>query len=444
MKLSTGIVLLIAAALGVAVYFVEIKKGSTSPAATTDTSKPVFSFASGDIASITIARSSQTLTIENQSGKWAITQPVTAPADESALNALTASIASSRVSRTLNPSADDLKSYGIDQPAVTLDIKLKSGEQHRILLGKKDFSERSVYAKVDDGAGVDLLPVAMLTDADKSVDDLRDKSVFSASQYEINSISLTNEQGQVTLAKEGADWKIKSPVSADADESKVSSTLSRVTSARAKEFVKDPKSDLSAYGLDKPKIAVTARLSSGGEQTLSIGSKVDDLYYAKNSAQQQIFKIEPDLYDDLNVKLADLRDKRILKIEKDDVTSAVIKNSNARISAEKDKDGKWAVKEPGDSKGKELKIDKILDPLNTNKATEIIDKPPASVSARLSSPKVEIHLTDKAGKTTVVNVSAADGDNVYVTVSGHPGVYKVGKQLLDDLTFKVADIVTSS
>src|SRR5215469_2182566 len=425
MKRSTLIILLIAAVLGVIVYFAEIKKGSAGPAATTDTSKPVFNFASSDIASITISKGGQNTVLENQSGKWVITQPLSAPADESAVNSLAGSFANSRVSRTLNASDDDIKSYGLDQPAVTVDLKLKSGEQHSVQLGNKAFSGLSVYGRVDGAQGVDLLPVAMLTDADKSLDDLRDKSVFGASQYEINSLSLSNEHGQVTLSKDGSDWKIKTPVEADADSSKVGSTLSRITSAKAKEFVKDPSSDLAAYGLDKPKIAVTARLQNGGEQTLSIGSKVDNLYYAKNSSQQQIFKVESDLYDDLNLKLADLRDKRIVKADKDDLTSVEIKNSSLKISAEKDKDGKWVVKDAGDNKGKEFKIDKVLDPLSTNKASEVMDKPSASVSGKLSKPAVEIHLTDKTGKTTVVSISAADGDNVFVSVKGRAGVYKV-------------------
>src|SRR5262249_44397400 len=252
MKRNTLILLVIAAVLGVAVYFLEIRKGSTSPTTTTDTSKPVFNFSSSDITSMTIARAGQSVTIDNQSGKWAITQPINAPADESAMNSLAGSIASSRVSRTLNASADDVKSYGLEQPPVTVDIKLKSGEQHRVQLGNKAFSGLSVYARVDDAVGVDLLPVAILTDADKSVDDLRDKSVFGASQYEINSLSVSNEQGQVALSREGSDWKIKTPVDADADSSKVSSTISRITSAKAKEFVKDPSSDLATYGLNKP------------------------------------------------------------------------------------------------------------------------------------------------------------------------------------------------
>jgi hypothetical protein len=442
MKRNTVIVLLIAAVLAVTVYYLEIKKGRPAPAAATDTSKPAFNFSSSDIGSITIARAGQNVAIENQSGRWVITQPVNAPADDSAINALAGSIASGRVSRTLNATADDIKSYGLEQPAITVDIKLKSGEQHRVALGDKVVSGLSVYARRDDAASVDLLPVAILTDADKSLDDLRDKSVFGASQYEINSLSISNEQGQVTLSKDGSDWKIKAPVDADADSSKVSSTLSRITGAKAKEFVKDQASDLATYGLDKPKISVTARLQNGGEQTLSIGSKVDDLYYAKNSGQQQIFKIEPDLYDDLNLKLADLRDKRIVKLQKEDLTSVEIKNTNLKLSAEKDKDGKWLVKEAGDNKGKELKVDKVLDSLNNNKATEVMDKPSSSVTGKLSSPAVEIHLTDKAGKTTVVSISSADGDNVYVSVKGRAGIYKVGKQLLDDLNVKAIDLVT--
>jgi len=442
MKRSTLIILLIAAVLGVIVYFAEIKKGSAGPAATTDISKPVFNFASSDIASITISKGGQNTVLENQSGKWVITQPLSAPADESAVNSLAGSFANSRVSRTLNASEDDIKSYGLDQPAVTVDLKLKSGEQHSVQLGNKAFSGLSVYGRVDGAQGVDLLPVAMLTDSDKSLDDLRDKSVFSASQYEINSLSLSNEHGQVTLNKESSDWKLKAPVEADADSSKVSSTLSRITSARAKEFVKDPSSDMATYGLDKPKITVTARLQNGGEQTLNIGSKVEDSYYAKNSSQQQIFKIESDLYDDLNLKAADLRDKGIVKLEKDDLTSVEIKNSNIKLSAEKAKDGKWLVKEPGDSKGKEFKIDKVLDSISTNKATEILDKPSSSVSGKLSSPVVELHLTDKTGKTTIVSISSADGDSVYVSVKGRSGVYKVNKQLLDDLNVKANDLVT--
>src|SRR5262249_41644085 len=161
MKKSTLIILLIAAALGGAVYFLEVKKGGPAPAAKTDTSKPAFTFESGDIASITIGRSGQSVAIDNQSGKWVITQPVNTPADESAVNSLAGSISSSRISRTLNASADDLKTYGLDQPAVTVDIKLKSGDQHKIILGNKAFSGLSVYARVDDAAGVDLLPVAV-------------------------------------------------------------------------------------------------------------------------------------------------------------------------------------------------------------------------------------------------------------------------------------------
>jgi hypothetical protein len=435
------IVLLIAALLGVGVYFLEIKKGSAGPDAKSDTSKPVFNFSSGDIASITISKGGQNIVLENQSGKWVVTQPVSAPADESAVNSLAGSFANSRVSRTLNASEDDVKSYGLDQPSVTVELKLKNGEQHRVQLGNKAYSGLSVYGRVDGAQGVDLLPVAMLTDSDKSLDELRDRSLFDASQYEISSLSLSNENGQATLSKEGSDWKLKAPVEADADSSKVSSTLSRITSAKAKEFVKDPSSDPATYGLDKPKIIVTARLQNGGEQTLSIGSKTDNLYYAKNSAQPQIFKIEQDLYDDLNVKPADLRDKGIVRLEKEDLTSVEIKNSNVKLSAEKDKDGKWLVKDAGDNKGKEFKIDKVVDALSSNKATEILDKPPSSVTGKLSNPAVELHLSDKAGKTTIVSVSSADGDSVYVSVKGRSGVYKVNKQLLDDLNVKATDLV---
>ena len=46
----------------------------------------------------------------------------------------------------------------------------------------------------------------------------------------------------------------------------------------------------------------------------------------------------------------------------------------------------------------------------------------------------------KDGKIVEVKVSSADGDNAYVSVKGRSEVFKVRKRMLDDLSFKAADL----
>ena len=215
--------------------------------------------------------------------------------------------------------------------------------------------------------------------------------------------------------------------------------IDELASAKGEEFL--PGDDLAKYALDKPKITVSAKLTTGTDRVLLVSRK-DDLYYAKVSDRADVYKIASSVFDQLNTKLDSLRSKDILKLNRDELTKVWIRNPNTTISTEK-KDEKWIVDEPADKKGKDAFTFKLFDPLET-KATEVMDKPSAAAAAKLAKPAVEVRLTYKDGKTTVVKVSSADGDNVYVRVEGKSGVYKVGKSVLDSLSFKLEEAVSPS
>ena len=441
MKRTTLILLLAAAVFGVVVYFLEIREGKPRDETTTETKKPAFTFTRSDVAAITVIRAGQSVTIDDHDGKWVISQPVNALADESTIDSLVSSLTSARIERVLPAEPEKMRDFGLEEPRVIVEVKLKSGEEHRLRVGEKDFSELSVYALLDEAPDVAILGSSVLTSSDKSLDDLRDRAVLGVSQFDVKSLTLKNENGEIELDKTDGKWSIKRPIDAPADESEVSSLISDATSAKATEFVADAQPDPAKYGIDKPKITLTAKLNDGSERVLTLGSKVDDNHYARNSDRPQIVKIDSDLYEKLNVKLAKLRDKQILKVDKEELTRIEIKNPNLTLVAEKDKDkDKWLIKSPADKKDKEARTTKLLDPLET-KATEVLDAAPASAKAKLAKPAVEVQVTDKSGKTTSLSISSADGDDVYVSVKGRPGVYKVGKQMLDDLSFKIADVV---
>lgn len=438
MKRSTLILLLIAAVAGVGVYFIEGKFGKSGDEDAEKT-PPAFKFTREDVVSITLIRGGQTTRLENQNNKWVITQPVNAAADESVVNSIIGDLVSARVERDFPPAGGDLKQYGLSEPAVKLEIKLKDGKTHRVELGSKDEISLSAYAKIDGSQNVALLPVGLLNDSDKSLNDLRDRLVLGATQYELSSFKIVNDGDAYELEKKEAEWNITSPLAGLADESQVSSLLADITGAKAAEVVSESVDDPAKYGLDKSKVSITARLATGGERTVAIGSKVDENYYAKVSDRPQLLKIDQLFYSKLDTKLASLRSKQFVKLNRDELAKVYIKNSNVTLVAEK-KGDKWMITEPADKKDKEASTFKMFTPLETQ-ASDVLDKPTGAIAAKLAKPAVEVRLTDKNGKTTVLKISSADGDSVYVKVDGRTEIYKVEKSLLDGLNFKADEAV---
>jgi hypothetical protein len=214
--------------------------------------------------------------------------------------------------------------------------------------------------------------------------------------------------------------------------------LGDITGAKASEII-EAADEPAKYGFDKSKVSITAKLATGSERTITIGSKIDDKYYAKASDRSQVFKIEQAFYDQLNTKLATLRSKQFIKLNREELTKIYIKNPNVTLVAEK-KDDKWLVKEPKDKKDKEAQTFKLFTPLESQ-AIEVIDKATGAIAAKLAKPAAEVRLTYKDGKTTALKVSSADGENVYVKVEGRPEIYKVGKAMLEGLSFKADEAV---
>ncbi len=439
MKRSTIILLLIALIAGVAVYYLEIKPGKPRDEEP-DKTKAAFTIKREEITGLNLTRGGQTINFEVQNGKWMIKQPVNAIADESALNSLVGDLVGTQIQRELTASANEVKSYGLAEPAIKLEVKLKDGKTHRVEIGTKDVIGYSAYARIDGAQNVALIGSSLLTSSDKSLNDFRDRSILGATQYELGAAKFTNENGAFELVKQESEWAIKSPVEEPAEESEVNSLISEIASAKASEIVSETADDPAKYGLDKPKLTFTAQLTTGGERVVSLGSKIDDKYYARTSDRPQIYKVESSLFDKLNTKLSVLRSRTILKFERDQLARVQIRNPNLTLVAEKNGEGKWLVKQPADKKDKEASTFKLFDPLET-KASELIDKPSAAIAARLAKPAVEIRLTDKEGKTTTIKVSSADGENVYVRVDARPTVYKVAKSMLESLSFKIEDAI---
>jgi len=286
-----------------------------------------------------------------------------------------------------------------------------------------------------------LLPAELRTRADKPLDELRDRSVLGFSTWDVDGFELKNPSGDFRLAKQGSDWKIDQPRTPSADASAVASLLNEVSAARMTKVASEAGSDLGRYGLEPPAISFSIHLVKGGQRALLLGKKAGDEYYARDSSRGMIFQVPASLYKALDLTLFALREKKILSESSEDFSRIAMRNSNGRVVLAAEENGAWVVREPAALAGKTADGWRILDPLTQARAKEILDSPPASLTALLARPAVEIELTDKQGKTERIVISRPVGASVYIRVGQGPAMARVDKKTFDALGFKAFAIV---
>jgi len=438
MKKSTLIVVVVAIALGAFVYFYDSKHSVAAP--TDEASwKPAFTVKADQITGLTLASGRGKTVLTKQGKDWEITRPVATGADQTSIDGIVNDLSSAKIRRSFAPT-DSLSKYGLAQPAVTIDFQQKGGAEHTIRLGDKDFSGNVVYALIDASKNVDLLPASLLDETDKPLSQLRDRSLLELNNGEITGITIDDPSGTIAVTKKNSTWEIAKPKDVLADSSAVDSLASALSTDKFTDVVSESPDDLAKYGLAHPPVSVTVA-ANGRDFHLLVGKKNGDNYYARDLARPIIFEISSTVYDALNKEFFDLRDKSILHFDPANVATVEIHNASGTIQCTQGKDDQWTILQPAADKGKAIQSWKIMDPIQNARAKEIYDSPSRAVLAHLAKPAIEVILTNKSGKKTTVEISAAAGDSVYVRTTAGPEIYELSTQILKDLGFKVADLL---
>jgi Domain of unknown function (DUF4340) len=444
-KKSTLIVLLCAVVLGGGVYFYQQRQAKEN-SAPKETSKPAFSFQPEDVTSFTLGHPAEpnqpAIRLEKRDGSWQIVQPVQTEADQSTVQGIVDQVAEARVGQTEPGSPDRRKVYGLDPPQTTLELQLKNGARHTLLIGDKDFTGDSVYTIADNGQNVSLLPVLISTSTSKSLDDLRDRSVLNIESGDVTALALKNPSGEITADLNKDQWKLTKPENALADKSAIDMLVSAVSNAKMTAVVSEKPENMGKYGLGSPSVSFTATTSKGAKSSLIVGKKEGEEYYARDLSRPIVFRINDDLYKKLTEKFSDLRDKKVMHFDAEDIGQVEIENANGAVTVVRKKDNpdEWAIQAPDNLKGKSAATWKFLDPISNLQADEVIDHPAANLTSEMAKPEVTATLTKKDGSALTLRISKPSGDFVYAQASDSPALYKLKKQAIDDLNFKPADL----
>jgi hypothetical protein len=438
---NTLLLLLFTAAVGAYVYFYEVKGGEEREKEKTAAGK-LIDIKKDSVTAITIRPDG--IELKKVGTTWELTAPVQYQADDGTVSTLLSSLESAqRDQKDITKSRADYAGFGLEPARTELIVRHEKGEQDTLYLGDSNVTSTMIYARVNNDPEVVLTSNGLSNNAKKALLDWRNKDLLNFDNNAANRLLLTTPKNRFELKKENGKWQMVSPIKAAADESKISSILSRVRYGRINEFTAEQVSDARPYGLDKPAYEFTVFFGANDAQkAVHFGKKDGANYYAHDPARPQVFKVDTSLVKDLNVNVMDLRNKKIAEFENWNADYVELNYADTlKIVCEKDTADTWQIKSPEAKKAKSWEISNITGGLSGMEATAFVDENATDLKKYgLDKPRVIVTIKQKGNEVARALIGKEKGDRVYAKAANSEVVVEVKKEDADKLFKKLADL----
>lgn len=421
---TTGILLLVAAAIGAFVYLYEIKGGEQRKKAEAE-SKRLFTDVRADaIQSLSLTtKDGAEAVLERRDKGWALVKPVEFPADTFAADGLASNLADLASDSVLdNPQPPE--EYGLGDGANVVHFSTKDHE-YTLRLGNKTPVGSHAYASVDGSKAIVTVPSFKAQSFQKALVDLRERRILVFDRNAVSRIEAHWPGGSVQLARvepaeekgkkgekaedaseeTGAHWKLTAPVEGRADDQVVNDLVSDLSFLRANGFVDQPTKEQLA-GFDSPdfQVVLYGQTPESGEPPswrLALGPLYDKgKERLVRGAQASLYTIPAERLADFPRKLVAYRFKQLSKFRLADVGQVDLffhpaKGDPVAITAERTGDG-WKSSPEKLAPGK---VARLVSELSNLKAGEIVSEKPSDeqlAKLGLSPPNAILTVFGKA------------------------------------------------
>ena len=419
---TTGLLVavVVLAALAGATWWSNKKQATTGKA---DNSTKILTIADDQFTEIRIRKlTGEVQDLKRDGNRWQLTEPKQLAADSDTAAAMVSSLGSLSADQVVDPTATDLKPYGLSQPTLEITITKKDGKTARVLIGDDTPTGSGSYAKIAGDLRVFTISGTVKASVDKTVDDLRDKRLMTFDPDKLTRVELQAKGQSVEFGKNGQnEWQIVKPRPMRAEVSKVETLVTRV---------KDAKMDLTSAAGDIPKqFAAAARVAlvtvtdSTGNQSLEVRKDKDNNVYARSTAVEGIYKVAAELGDALDQPLDNFRNKKVFDFGFSDPTKLEIRNGAAAATYVKSGD-KWMN---GAKTLDNISVQSLIDKLRDLAATKLLDSAPAGAAV------FEASVTSNDGKRVEKVSISKQNDRYLAKRENEPGIYELDGKAVEDL-----------
>jgi hypothetical protein len=362
------------------------------------------------------------------SGDWQITAPKPLHADQSAVSGILSDLSSLNSERLVDDKALNLAVYGLDQPALELDLTEKNNQSEKLLIGNNT-PTGSVYAALANDPRVFTIASYTRTSLDKGLKDLRDKRLLPVNADKVSQIELIRKNEDVEFGRNKDAWQILKPKPYRADGAQVSELLNKLSDAKMDLSGSDSSDASSAFS--KATLVATAKLTDeSGTEQLEV-RKDKDTYYAKSSAVEGAYKVDADLGKALDKSVDDLRNKKLFDFGYNDPNKIELRDGAKTYFLTRGSDGYddwWS-----NGKKMDASAETLVSDVRDLSASKFVD-------SGFSNSTIELTVTSDDGKRIEkVSLSKA-GDHYIAKRENDPSLYQVDGGPIDSLLAAANDL----
>lgn len=438
------------------IWFVEKNQKTTRELE--DTSTKVVEIDQEKIQSIILKNGESQIELLKNEAAWRVQAPLQDRADTPSINQLLSLVSGlrhdSKIVLEKAQEKEKLKEFGVDVSDTQLRLKSDKGKETVLLIGKDSAVDGKVYVRLDGSNDVYVIRNELRNQVTKKADDFRDKKLSDTAPSLVQKIHLKSGETELELERKNNHWNFNKPMSARAADQKINDLLANILNAQVSQFLPEPAT--AEQGLTEPRATVTFTVEGQKEPlTLNIGTapagdENKEKSHAKFSGRAAVTVLANSALDPLlKARLADLRDRKLLRVEADVVDRLTIESQAGEKFVLARKGEGW-VRKNGDTDVaiNEAIASRLLTELLAAEATNLVaDAAESAEEAEkygLAKPQLKVTLSSfasentaetKAGEKPLATLlfGAVEGDSGYAKLEQEPFILAAPKALISGI-----------
>ncbi len=247
-------------------------------------------------------------------------------------------------------------------------------------------------------------------DSKKSDTEVKEK-VFAVAADAVEELRVVSKGDTSVLKKTDGTWKLVEPLATDADTNAVTALVNSLTTLELNREVDPKATDLAQYGLASPKTDITFTAKGGAKGRIRLGEQTPtgtDLYAVKDDGAR-VFLVSTFTETSLVRSAFDLRDKRVLRFERDKVDSLEIATGGGTFGLTR-ADSEWRLATPAAARGDYGAIEGLLTRLSTTMMSGVEATDVSSLAKYgLEAPTATVVVKAGSATATLAVGTSADG-----------------------------------
>jgi Domain of unknown function (DUF4340) len=276
----------------------------------------LMSFKPDDVTKMIVKQDDGTpVELEKEQGTWKIAGPAKYDADPERVRTLLTSLSNARIDDFAADKPANAAQYGLDKPALTVSVFSGPAQSRQLLeFGKREpgAGKDDYYVRRGEKPNVYTVHTYVFTDADKGLNDLRDRTVLALNSDQVEQVKFISGGKSFAVARSaGGKWTETDGGKSAADPAKVRQFIDRMRDLKAETIVQDSTANLDKFGLNAPGEEVTflgkdgkllasvklATIVRHNENDKNAPARTD--YYALSGATPTVYKLFEYDYTDL-------------------------------------------------------------------------------------------------------------------------------------------------